>query len=186
MKIRNGFVSNSSSTSFTFCLKEASFDALYDKIRKHGDSFKLSYDRSRGRDPDWAICNADSVIKEIQEYVATQDKRQDWEHIKFIKTYDYIDEMTRVIKSEEKWLKENEDENLSCINLYEETIIEYKAIVARLNRALRRGLKNVVIIGFGDNHGQICGCHVGLAMDYEGRKIEIEESDFFVFTKQNR
>jgi hypothetical protein len=50
----------------------------------------------------------------------------------------------------------------------------------------KRGFKTVHIIGFGDNHGEICGGIVGNVMDYAGRHIYIDKDGFIVFTEQNR
>jgi len=43
MKSRAGFISNSSSTSFTFLLKEGSWDYLYQMIEKYHQHFTLWY-----------------------------------------------------------------------------------------------------------------------------------------------
>jgi len=52
--------------------------------------------------------------------------------------------------------------------------------------AKRKGFTRLLKVDFGDNNGDISGGNIGTAMDYEGRKIRINTSDFIVFTEQNR
>jgi len=53
-----------------------------------------------------------------------------------------------------------------------------------LNRTKSKGLNSVLQIGFGDNHGDVCGGDVGTVMDYEGRHIRINKDDFVVITEK--
>ena len=59
MKTRNGFVSNSSSTSFTFCYKGDGIKPLTDLIlTKYREQFNRSYD-------EWS-CRAQDVVEAIE------------------------------------------------------------------------------------------------------------------------
>jgi hypothetical protein len=65
MKIRQGFVSNSSSTSFTFIHKGDDLTELYKQIKQWDQYFQLRFD-AYGEKETWCI-NEDNVINALQE-----------------------------------------------------------------------------------------------------------------------
>ena len=52
--------------------------------------------------------------------------------------------------------------------------------------AQKQKLNKTLLIGFGDNHGEIRGGDIGYTMDYTGRRTNINNNDLIIFTKQNR
>jgi len=184
MKIRNGFVSNSSSTSFTFCFKGATIDALYDAIHKYSKHFQLSFDAGWGYEESIHSCNAQDVIDAIRGACARHSEYE-WENITVVPIEDQIEELRASISEIRKELKK-EDEKPVMRDIYFRHLSDLESHLNKLKSANKKGLTDVAVIGFGDNHGHISGGDVGYAMDYEGRNISIEKDDFMVFTEQNR
>ena len=178
MKTRNGFVSNSSSTSFTFCYKGDGVKPLTDLIlNKYRNQFSRSYD-------EWH-CNALDVINAIErcfnsksEFNCVQCNTID----KIIlDAQAYLDRIKQDIKEEEAkkdngWLLQN------ALEHKQETELK----IQKLNAIKERGLTTVLVIDFGDNHGEVQGGYIGYAMDYDGRYIDINSNDLVVFTELNR
>ena len=176
MKIRDGFVSNSSSTAFTFIFKgnpKVDLPALILKYRKH---FDLVYDEEEG----W-VCSptevADALEKQLNEpYEEYRD------HPKVQTVDEVIRETERSIESWKKYREENGNED----GWYNSWIDEETEHKEKLEKAKERGLDIVVLAWFGDHDGPWAYTGLGYAMDYEGRYIDIDEEDFVVFTEQNR
>lgn len=178
MKIRNGFVSNSSSTSFTFCFKGEGIGPLTDLIlTKYCEQFSRSYD-------EWH-CNAMDVVEAI-EFRSKPDS--DFHKVS-------CDSIDKVIADEQANLEyANEDvenakkDKKSCLSMDYEIEIKQtlEAKIQKLESTKKKGLTTVLRIGFGDNHGEVQGGNLGYAMDYDGRYIDINEDDLVVFTEQNR
>lgn len=177
MKIRNGFVSNSSSTSFTFCYKGEGIKPLTDLIlTKYRDQFKRSYD-------EWH-CNAMDVVEAIERcfYI-----KSEWHTIGPVSIDKVILNEKDYLARHLKYMKDRENEKDTYWlqhDLEAKQRIEKK--INKLNDIKNKGLTTVVIIGFGDNHGEVQGGNLGYAMDYDGRYIDIYEKDLVVFTEQNR
>ena len=164
MKIRSGHVSNSSSTSFVFYLKDNTLDYLISRLRKYHQHFELE-------NPYPDIISAqeigvEDVIREIMNI-----------EVEMVS----IDEVIEMREAE-----------LAEINNYSESpykieyILEAQEECIEAERMKKDGFTSVAVIGFGDNHGDITGNAVGMIMDYEGRYIHINHRDFRVRTFQNR
>ena len=63
---------------------------------------------------------------------------------------------------------------------------QHQEEIEKLQVSKKNGLTSVLVIGFGDNDGDISGPGLGSVMDYDGRSININEKDFVVWTEQNR
>ena len=193
MKIRTGFVSNSSSTSFTFCFKGDSEKELFEGIRKYANHFKLSWDGSYGKTEWICSCNAEDVIESIKDVVNVSPK-YDWLTFKIIT----VDEAIKGVERDRDWYAKNIEEekkknNRRCTingltpwDWEQQFFDEAEEHLKALKVAKDNGLNSVVVLGFGDNDGHISSGDVGYAMDYEGRNIVINENDFVVFTVQDR
>ena len=171
MKIRNGFVSNSSSTSFTMCFKDSE-EELYEMLKKYAVYFDLIYPYEQ----DWKV-NIDDVINSIKECLVKND---DYEKIEITSVDDAIVKQEECVEQEKEYVKKHPD-RYNVENIFEEN-----DKLEKLQTAKKRGLQSVIIIGFGDNSGNVCGGRIGNTMDYEGRHININKEDFIVFTEQNR
>jgi hypothetical protein len=172
MKIKNDFVTNSSSTCFLFAFKGKTRKDLYKKILDHEMTFFLTMDYDGfcsgvDEEEDNGIsCKADDVID------ALKSKRKQFKVVT-------IDEKIKEIKKScITWTKYGP--RYSCF------VYECKSKLAILNHAKKLGINNVMEVCFGDNDGPFSGTKVGLIMDYEGRYISIYDDDFVVMTEQRR
>jgi hypothetical protein len=171
VKIRNGFVSNSSSTSFTFIFKGSSADDLYAMINKYNQYFDLYYDISNVDGTSIPVhCTAEDVINALKtlklNVVPIKEHRIDiHKHLKQYELYDRHD------KEGDFWVQ---------------TIVDQVMKEEDLKDAEKNGFTCSVVVGFGDNNGDISGGDIGYCMDYEGRAIHINKPDFIVTTEQNR
>lgn len=187
MKIRSGFVSNSSSTSFTFIFKGNSVEDLCAILPKYASYFDLRHDDF---DDEIHRCNVQDIINALRSVVKdpSQKKEDDWELVFPIS----IDEKNKDIDASEKRWKEYlaEEMKMSPNNWGDNLILSEMSSIwderRTLKKAQKRGLDCVIEIGFGDSHGAISGPGLGSTMDYEGRHIRINKDDLIVYTRQNR
>jgi len=177
MKTRNGFVSNSSSTSFTFCFKGKGIKPLTDMIlTKYRNQFKRSYD-------EWH-CNAMDVVEAIEHCFEHGGEWHKVEPVHINKVIEQEKFSLGQILEEIKRDEEKKDDYWKQHNLEHKQELEAK--IRKLENIKKKGLTTVLIIGFGDNHGEVQGGDLGRAMDYDGRYIDINGADLVVFTEQNR
>ena len=182
MKIRHGFISNSSSTSFTFCFRGK--EDLYNLIWKYRDYFSLS---TIGWTSSVFSCNACSVVACI-ESVVVDNVKDDWKETSVKNIEEEIKNFEECLKETEETIKRAKEDGDKewLVDMYKKSKENLIAHCDRLKTAKEKGLNKVLVVEFGDNHGHIQGGDVGNAMDYEGRNIDIDEKDFIVFTEQNR
>jgi hypothetical protein len=161
MKVRNGFVSNSSSTSFTFCFKTPHVKEALNILSKYEDKFDLAADLFGY----FVKIDGNDVIDCIEENVNSLfsiddlifEKRENFDAFK-----DDYDGIGLQIKRE----------------------ISHQ--ISKLENLKEQGFNYFFSINFGDNEGDIAGGDIGNLMDYEGRHIEIHEEDMIMFTEQDR
>ena len=191
MKIRHGFVSNSSSTSFTFVFKGDEVKNLSDTILKYKKHFDLSHtcDNYLSGAADIYICNAQDVAEAIERCIETT-KDDKWDVVKIVSIEDHIKELKIRIKELDVYIKEQDERKKNHPGWYNNYLHEDKVCIQeeieKLQAAIKNGLTSVLVIGFGDNDGAISGQGLGCTMDYEGRMIDIDEKDFIVLTEQAR
>ena len=178
MKVKHGFVSNSSSTSFFFIFKGEGKDDFRSTLEKNKDRFDLIYFDYTGKclhvrhkeifDAIFDAIESDKAsIYEIDGLVDYYQEDLDY-HIKDLKSLEY----NNINNHFHKWCMEN---------------IEYiKKQLDLVNKAKRKGFNKHFIIDFGDNHGTISGSDLAVVMDCEGRNININNDDLILFTELNR
>ena len=184
MKIRHGFVSNSSSTSFTLCFKGEKLEDLCERIKKYSKHFDLSFelDSWGGNRGELLHCDSKDVIEAIKE-AWEKYKNDKWDELKILS----VDEVVGVWKEHLRFFEDSKKESgCSGPHYYDDDIKEADDNISKLLKAKSKGLGNAVVIGFGDNDGHVCGTDVGQVMDYQGRHIEIDKDDLIVFTAQER
>jgi len=158
MKIKLDFVTNSSSTAFFFTFNNIN-PIIMKSLFENIRRYKKNFNIGK--------MTHKNVINAIENCYSS----------KMIKT---IDEAIDCIND---LIDDCNNDNLLVSKTYHNIHLQ---IVDRLKRAKSNGATHLIMIEFGDNHGDVCGGLVGNTMDYEGRYIDIDDNDFQVFTIQNR
>jgi len=173
MKLRNGFVSNSSSTSFTFIFKGSTIEDLFKTMQKYSSYFELYYTGYPGGP---IACTVQEVIEAIRQT----------EHTEVVPFEAWTAVQREHLESLETRINDKDLTDTYFLNLL---LDESSMLAETVNHCASMDLaKNSVVftIDFGDNHGNVSGGTIGNIMDYEGRNISIKKPDFVVFTGQNR
>lgn len=182
MKIRNGFVSNSSSTSFTFCFKgkkNKGVKPLCDLIlTKYSECFSRSYD-------EWH-CNAQDVVEAIGRCYKQTGEWNKAECVSIDKVIGDNKFYLEIIKKDIKDAEDKKETDAWIFRHFLEKKQELESKIKILDNIKKKGLTTLLLMDFGDNHGEVCDCDLGRAMDYDGRYIDINGKDLVVFTEQNR
>ena len=180
MKIRNGFISNSSSTSFTFCVKTDNIQDLTDLIKKYSYYFDITGETYGYGNTEFYTVDASQVAEAIYN-VYDPNSNNSYEHAIIVSIDREIANVNRSIEDYIKLLAEG-----SKYKYFKLALKEYRQMLNKLQKAKNDGFKYLIKIQFGDNHGPVCGTPLSIVMDYEGRDININEPDLIVFTKQER
>jgi len=189
MKIRNGFVSNSSSSSFWFAFNGDTTEDLCASIRNHKGLFDLS--------SGWDIlrrCTADDVINAINS-MSGNESINDWEdpgvsHGKIYSIDYFIEIEEKAVEDEKKYLENIKEKYADGKDKWifewtERGIKEHEDRIAKFNAWKERGIKNSTMISFGDNHGDFMGGNLGYCMDYERDRVEIESDDLCITVRND-
>jgi hypothetical protein len=175
MKIRTGFVSNSSATSFYFLLNGGKKELLA-LIMKYRVFFDFDGDKhdedvfNRGMDVEDLI----SAIRGLGRIKSANVETG------------IIESRKRVGDYMKRSCEEYGENKNSSSEMYYDAAEEECDLLSELERSKEKGLCNMIRIDIGDNDGAISGGIVGNVMDYRGRHINIDKKDFRVFTRQNR
>lgn len=197
MKTRNGFVSNSSSTSFTFIFKGDNFNDFARLMKKYKKHFKLSYPDAwwsgeentsteydyqdiinaircvidREKIPEYedkvAILPVETLIKEYQEQIKLYEEE----------VQDILFQRAKDDEAKREYDYVNSDDYL---RIYQDGLESFRAGIQKLEK---RRNHIYIKLEFGDNHGQIQGRGLGATLDQMGREIKLEEEDFWLLTE---
>lgn len=184
MKIKADFVTNSSSTSFTFVFKGSDKFDLYKLMLKHAESFDLEneyWGDGNGRIDVWDVIRAmDGVIR--------NDDRDMWILPGMLSIDSHLINLRSQLDGTKEYLKkaESEEGGIKLNDWMIEAKVDEEKRVKQFEELVNKGFKTIFQIGFGDNHGEIQGGLIGTTMDYAGREININKDDFVIFTEQDR
>jgi len=161
MKLRLGFVTNSSSTTHIMMWK-GDKDRLKELLEAHQNRFHLRY-------VDWDDTMIEVTPEKVSEAILSKMSEAQ-------KTSDYIQRQKQIIQLLQRVMEEHPD--------------IYEAHVRDATDKIRRAgeFDWILEVGFGDNHGDFAGGDLGVVMDYEGRRIYIVDADrgFYYTTEQSR
>jgi len=171
MKTRNGFISNSSSTSFVLLFKEGGVDEACNLISKYDQYFDLHFDWKDDYHTDYVMrsSSAQDLIGALQE---TKD------HLKLIS----IDDLIETWKNQE--ITNRADKDPDHRTYREEELGHIITLRNRLSEWKRRGLNSVLGVGCGGPGSLIRG-ELGTILSMEGCLIFINKPDFGLFSIQH-
>ena len=181
MKIKQDFVTNSSSTGFIFIFKGNQRTDLFRQMVKYEDKFKLFNEYGPGE----GYINVWDIIKELDPLLSST-KEDPWYLPGPLKLNDLLERVEEELKINKETLKEELERESKVVGGWKSSgytiqyIEEVKTKLDKIKEAIKYGLDHYIEISFGDNDGIIEGGKIGYTMDYEGRHIDINEDDFVV------
>ena len=181
MKIKQDFVTNSSSTGFIFLFKGDKRTDLFEKMVKYGDKFKLFNEYGEGED----YINVWDLIKELDP-ILSSTREDPWYLPGPLKIKDLLERHESELKQNKETLKEELDRESKEVGGWKSSgytiqyIEEVKTKLDKIKEAIKYGLDHYVEVSFGDNDGMISGGRIGCTMDYSGRSINLNQKDFIV------
>jgi len=156
MKVRTGFVSNSSSTAFIFCWKSDQLDDLFQQIRLWNQYFHLYADH----DKDETIVTSEDVCEAMD---SVMNKGLSFDPDRIIG----ITPIANEIQDLHEFCTEREDEYKTVsqekdsarvrheLKLIERQIMRYANDIDRYTGLLKKGFISLLEFTFGDNHGDV-------------------------------
>lgn len=185
MKIKQDFVTNSSSTSYIFIFKGDKRTHLFEKMVKYGDQFKLYNEYGPGdtRLDVWEIIQCiDPILSSCIEdpwHLPGPTKLST-----LLETYE--EELDSNIKSLIMELERESKEPIQykSSQYTKEYIKKGEEKISKIKKAIEDGLDHYVEISFGDNDGMISGGRIGTTMDYQSSDVNIDQKDFKVIIER--
>lgn len=184
MKIRSGFVSNSSSTAFMFVTKGDSIDNLQEQVLKYCSNrfaHMDSYDSDRTFD-------VYDVVREMKEVYSSCKDSNYHEVGKFQPIDGFIEKLEKDASWCEDQLEKEEREekkskpSYSFVDYYRKQIGVTRERAQELREAKERGFTHVFTVDFG-NDGMVDG-EVGDAVRGNGNRIMTVDKDLIVFNEE--
>ena len=173
MKIRKGFVSNSSSTSFIFNFKTGDKEECKNIIEKYKEYFNI-YDHKGVSAKNDRNLTSDEIIFALRSHLDYNNRGE----LKDIN--ELLEQVTHRKEYYLDLLSTDGDE------MFHDFFMEEAYTEELLKDLIGNGFKYYFVIDFGDNGGDVSGGKMGSIMDYLGRFIFISKDDLYMYTEQNR
>lgn len=166
-KIRQGFVSNSSSSSFIFNFKTNDKEQCKQIINKYKEYFNL-YNLE---------FNEELLPEEVLPLI--------FDHLDSL-DMDYLNDLLQITSENKQRYLEELNKSDEFDDMYHDFFIEESFKEDLINDLMKDGFKYYFTMDFGDNHGDVQGGKIGKIMDHLGRYIFITKKDVIMYTEQNR
>jgi hypothetical protein len=182
MKIKQDFVTNSSSTSFIFLFKGDKRTDLFEKMVKYEDKFKL-YNEYHGSSGDYI--NVWDLIKALDP-ILSSNEQDPWYlpgplvTTKLLETIEKELEDLKVTLESELEREKEESGSWKASGYTKDYIRDTEKRLNKFKEAVEYGLDHYIEVSFGDNDGMISGGRIGCTMDYSGRSINLNHKDLIV------
>lgn len=171
MKIRQGFVSNSSSSSFVFIFKSKAQDdsaSLTELLMCiPNDLFNLKTSNLHPSDRIESQVNHDQVLHRISNSLSNDFFGQP--------KFESIDDLVSEIKSDLIWYQGKSG--------YESTVSEMKDQISKLCQLKSKGFNKAFTIHFGLNEGHVYGDTVGYVMEQCSDSISYQDKKLCLYTE---
>ena len=171
MKIRDGFVSNSSSSSFIFLMLSDNKNDLTVKCDKYKDHFTLYDIYNYNEDGEMEFLN-DNVDVNTFKAMIMNSKIQ----VKSIQ--ELLDLYHARIKGYQTYIDKSKVEDWIYDGLF-----ELNSNVAYIEDCINKGFKYFIEIGIGDNHGDFCSHPKYSAIDQRREKFNLNCPDLVIMTE---
>ena len=168
MKRRNGFVSNSSSTSFFFVFGSKDINHIKNVLNKYKDRFNLSYHMV----DEEISCTGDEVIYEILRNI---------NNINNIGNFN-IDVIIENINKDLERLKSIISDNMHDRYWMGITFNKTLYLLNGLKDAKNNGLEYTYVVPFGNEEGDD---NVNALMDLKSESLNMREDDLYILVENN-
>jgi len=183
MKLKQDFVTNSSSSSFIFVFKGDDKRELFKLIRKYQNRFDLSVDWSYGDYKDFHSVDYKYLVDLLEEHLDKTGKINN-------NIDELITDNKRQIKYWEKELKNDKKKHSKDSNYDEywikrdEKQIEDLKEKVRILEKFKKDDSSYLFIELGDSHGDFSG-ELPAVFDANREELQFEEEDLCVLTECN-
>jgi len=175
MKIKQDFVTNSSSTSFTFVFKGTTRNDLFEQLYKNKEEFNLEYDTWDDRLFKMEVWD---IISTILGFIK-KDKYDRYYKPDIYPVASLVEYIEKEIQDMKKYIQDTDDGNKSMISYYDSDINKREKDLKEINRLIDTGeIFSTFELSFG-NDGVVSG-DLGTVMEMECVWDDYENKEFFI------
>lgn len=173
MLFRLGHVTNSSSTTHILMWK-GDLDNLRELLEAHIECFRLTHEIGWDETAREVTLDPEEVINAIIRVI------RDEHRVTPVKTW------VAQVEHELRRLERDQEADQNSVHWRDYWAQRTQVLQRRIALVNAKGYTAMAAVDFGDNHGDVRGCDMGIVMDYAGRNIHIVTPKLAHTTEQNR